>query len=111
MKRNRSDGLNFVAVAYGGEAELLPFEQANAWWIYCLEGKRVKKRQLMSLYPKNFEERISAFSDSVLDVVICRNYGPRAMAMLKGLGLTLYTYSGGVDAAVKAYLNRELSKL
>ena len=111
MKPKKQDGMRFVAVAYGGAAELLPFEQANAWWVYCLQDNKVKKKQLMSLYPKSFEERIGAFANSVLDVVICRNYGPRAMARLKALGMELYTFSGGIDAAVKAYRNEELQKL
>lgn len=111
MKRNRSDGLCFVAVAYGGAGELDTFEQANAWWVYGLEGKKLGKKQLMSLYPKNFQERIDAFEHSVIDVVICRNFGPRAMAQLKALGLTLYTFSGGCDAAVKAWQAKELIKL
>lgn len=111
MKLQKKDGLTFVAVAYGGAAELMNFEQADAWWIYCLEGGKVKKKQLMSLYPKDFEERIDAFAHSVLDAVICRNFGPKAMAKLKALGLELYTCSGGIDAAVKAYLKKELIKL
>ena len=111
MKLARQDGLPFVAVAYGGAAELMNFEKADAWWIYCLEGGKVKKKQLMSLYPKDFEERIDSFAHSVLDAVICRNYGPKAMAKLKALGLELYTYSGGIDAAIKAYLKKELTKL
>ena len=111
MKLVKQDGLTFVAVAYGGAAELMNYEQAAAWWIYCLEDGKVKKKQLMSLYPKNFEERIDAFAHSVLDAVICRNYGPKAMARLKALGLELYTYNGGIDAAIKAYLNNELTTL
>ncbi|MBO5555963.1 MAG: NifB/NifX family molybdenum-iron cluster-binding protein [Oscillospiraceae bacterium] len=109
MKLN--DGFTFVAVSYGGEAEIQNFEQANAYWVYCLEGKKIQKRQLMSLYPKDFESRIGHFSDSVLDAVICRNFGPRAMQRLKALGLELYSFSGGCDAAVKAYLRGELRAL
>ena len=111
MKRSRSDGLCFVAVSYSGAGELDTFEQANSWWVYGLEGKKLGKKQLMSLYPKSFQERIDAFEHSVIDVVICRNYGPRAMAQLKPLGMELYTFSGGIDAAVKAYRNEELQKL
>ena len=111
MKRHRSDGMTFVAVSYGGEGELSNFEQSDAYWIYCLEGNKVRKKQLMSLYPQSFEERIGAFADSVLDAVVCRNFGPKAMAKLKELDLTLYTFSGGCDAAMQAFRDKRLTKL
>lgn len=111
MKHDRNDGMTFLAVSYGGAAELTNFEQTDACWVYCLEGGKVRKKLLMSLYPKDFDERIRHYADSVLDVVICRNFGPRAIARLKDLGLTLYTFSGGCDAAVKAYLKKELTAL
>ena len=111
MKLKSNDGRTFLAVSYGGAAELMNFEQSDAWWIYCLENGKVKKKQLMSLYPKDFEERIDAFANSVLDAVICRNYGPKAMARLKALGIELYSFSGGIDAAVNAYRNEELQEL
>lgn len=111
MKLSRTDGLTFVAVSYDGEAELCNFEQSNAFWVYVLKGNHIRKRQLLSLYPKNAEDRLQSFADSVLDVVICRNFGPKAMARLKELGLRLYSFEGGCDMAVRSFMKKELKEL
>ena len=111
MKLHRSDGLTFIAVSYNGQAELTNFEQSNAFWVYCLEGKKIRKRQLLSLYPGSGEKRLQQFCQSVLDVGICRNFGPKSMARLKVQGLMLYSFDGGCYRAVKAYLAKELKEL
>ena len=95
----RKDNYTFIAVAYGGAAEIVPFEQAKTFWVYCLDGKHIKKRQLLSLYAET------------VDVVICRNFSSRAIAKLKEKDMRLYTFDGGCDAAVKKYLSGELREL
>lgn len=111
MARKRSSRYTFVAVSYGGEAELLHFEQTKAFWSYFIDGKKIQRRELLSVYDKNTDELIGHISDSLFDVVIARNFGAKAMARLKEAGIKLYTYTGGCDAALKAYLNGELKEL
>ena len=107
----KKDSYTFVAVAYGGEASIPHFEQAKTFWVYCLDGKHIEKRQLLSLYAETGSAQIEEFCGSVIDVVICRNFSSRAIAKLKEKGMRLYTFDGGCDAAVKKYLNRELKEL
>ena len=107
----REGNYTFIAVAYGGAAEIVPFEQSKTFWIYCLDGKHIKKRQLLSLYAETGSAQLEEFCSSVIDVVICRNFSSRAIAKLKEKGMRLYTFDGGCDAAVKKYLNRELKEL
>ena len=47
----------------------------------------------------------------MIDVLICRNYGPRSMAKLREQKVALYTFDGGCDAAIKAYLSGDLRRL
>ena len=104
----KSDGFTIIAVGYGGEAQIVPFEQAKTFWVYCLDGKRIKKRQLLSLYAESGAAQLEEFCRSVVDVVICRNFGARAIAALKEKGMSLFTFDGGCDAAVKKYISGEL---
>lgn len=108
---SRIDNYTFIAVAYRGEGEIESFEQAKTFWVYGLEGKKIKKRQLLSLYAENGSALIEEFCSSVIDVAVCRNFGPRAMARLRQKGMRLFTYEGGCDAAVKKYLAGELKEL
>ena len=107
----RKDRYTFITVAYGGAAEIVPFEQAKTFWVYCLDGKHIEKRQLLSLYAETGSAQIEEFCGSVIDVVICRNFSSRAIAKLKEKGMRLYTFDGGCDAAVKKNLNCELKEL
>ena len=111
MARKRSSRYTFVAVSYGGEAELLIFEQTKAFWSYFLDGKRIERRELLSVYDDSTDALIAHISNSLFDVVIARNFGAKAMAKLKAAGIRLYTFSGGCDAALKAYINGELTAL
>ena len=107
----RKKGFCFVAVAYGGEASIPNFEKADTFWAYYLSKNKIMRRELLSLYPETNDERIAKFVDSSFDVVIARNFGAKAIARLKEAGLSLYTFDGGCDAAVKAMLADELTEL
>ena len=69
------------------------------------------KRELLSLYPKNSEDRIEKFLGSSFDVLICANFGPKAMARLKEGGISLYTFGGGCEMAVRKYMEGDLTEL
>ena len=109
-------GFCFAAVAYGGEGTIPAFEQADTFWAYYIgKGKngksRILKRELLSLYPKNSEDRIDKFLGSSFDVLICANFGPKAMAKLKEGGISLYTFGGGCEMAVRKFIEGELAEL
>ena len=43
-----------VAVAYTG-SEIQNFEQGEAFWIYAVDGDKIVRTQILSLYPKNLK--------------------------------------------------------
>ena len=45
----KKGGFCFVAVAYGGEASIPNFEQADTFWAYYLGKNRILRRELLSL--------------------------------------------------------------
>ncbi len=109
-------GFCFAAVAYGGEGTILAFAQADTFWAdYIGKGKngksRIMKRELLSLYPKNTEDKIEKFLGSSFDVLICANFGPKAMAKLKEGDISLYTFGGGCEMAVRQFMDGQLTEL
>ena len=110
-KGKKHTDLTFIAVAYDGSGNMPNFEAADTFWSYYLEGNRVKKRQLLSLTTKNTDDLIAQFRASMFDVIICRNFGPKAMYQLKQVGLRLFTFNGGSAAAVSAFRRGELQEL
>ena len=107
----KKGGFCFVAVAYEGEAAIPAFEKANVFWAYYLSKGKILRRELLSLYPENNDDRIKKFVDSGFDSLICRNFGAKAMARLKAEGFSLYTYEGGCDKAVQAMITGEIKEL
>ena len=93
----------FVAVAFDGTEQIPYFEKAETFWVYCMEDGKLKKRQFLSVYAKDSTEQIRRFKESMVDVIICRNFSPKAMAVLKKNGLKLYSFDGASDAAFKAF--------
>ena len=110
-KDKTTDDFTFIAVAYDGKGNLPNFEQADTFWCYYLTGRRVKKRQLLSLTVKNTEDLIAQFRASMFDVIICWNFGPKSIYQLKQVGLHLFTFDGGSAAAVRAFRRGELQEL
>lgn len=111
MEQRVRDNFSFVAVAYGEGSETVNFEQANAFWLFYLMKGKVQKKELLSFYPKNAEERLDAFRRSLIDVVICRNFAPRSMAALRERKIAMYTYEGGCHAALRDYMEGKLTAL
>ena len=107
----KKGGFCFAAVAYGGEASIPTFEQANTFWAYYLSKGKIMRRELLSLYPENNDDKIAKFTDSSFDTLICRNFGPRAMARLKAEGFSLYTFEGGCDKAIQAMIAGDIKEL
>lgn len=103
--------MTFVAVAYAGEATIPVFEKATNFWAYYIEGGKIYKRELLSLFPESTDDLIEKMGRSMFDVLICRNFGPKAMAKLKSRGKRLYTFEGGCDRAVRAFLDEEIKEL
>ncbi|MBQ6240727.1 MAG: hypothetical protein IJK56_10295 [Firmicutes bacterium] len=111
MKRRIDDGFTFIAIAYGANAETTNFEQANYFWVFSLYNGKVRKKELMSIFPKNSEERIDMLKGSIIDVMICRNFGPKAMAELHKRDISLYTFDGGCHAALRGFMQGKLTEL
>ena len=112
MGKRGSDGLRLIAVGYEAGQPVPFFEKAEAFWLYYYEDdRRIRRREMLSLYEKDIDKKIDKFRESLLDTLICRNFGPKAIAKLKAAGFHLYTFSGGSDAAVKALMNGELEEL
>lgn len=99
-----------VAVAYTG-SEIQNFEQGEAFWIYAVDKDKIVRTQILSLYPKNIDDAIDKFNICAIDVLICKNYGAKAMSELKKSGFKIYTFDGGAKAAVKAYAEGRLTEL
>ena len=111
MGKRVNDGFTFAAVSYGEGAETVNFEQADHFWLFYMMNGKINKKELLSLCPKNNDERLEAIKSSVIDVVICRNFGPKSMASLRGRNIALYAFDGGCGAAIKALMKGELREL
>ncbi|MBQ9045989.1 MAG: NifB/NifX family molybdenum-iron cluster-binding protein [Oscillospiraceae bacterium] len=103
--------MTFIAVACGEEILVTNFEQTQTFWTFYLDGKKLKKEQFLSLQAKTTSELIDQFCGSMFDVIIAKNFGPKAIHSLKEKGKRLYTFDGGKRAALNAYLNGELREL
>ncbi len=99
-----------VAIPYTG-SEIQNFEQGEAFWIYAVDGDKVVRTQILSLYPKNLEDAIDKLKKCSIDVLICKNYSSKSMAVLKESGFGICTFDGGARAAVNAYAAGKISKL
>ena len=111
MTRRVDDGFAFVAVSYGEGSETTNFEQSDHFWLFYMLNGKINKKELLSLCPRNNEERLAAIKGSVIDVVICRNFGPKSMASLREKNIALYAFDGGCSAAVEALVRGELREL
>ncbi len=107
----RVDGFDFIAVSYGPGAVTTNFEQSDHFWLFYLMDGKIKRKELLSSFSKTNDERLASIGDSMIDVLICRNYGPRSMAKLREQKVAIYTFDGGCDAAIKAYLSGDLRRL
>lgn len=103
--------MTFIAVACGEEITVTNFEQTQTFWTFYLDGKKLKKEQFLSLQAKTTAELIDQFCGSMFDVIIAKNFAPRAAYMLKAAGKRLYSFDGGRSAALNAYLAGELTEL
>ncbi len=107
-----SSRFTFVAVSYDGGNPIPAFEQTEYFWGYYFSGDHeMRKKELLSVGKLRTSELTARMADSMFDVIISANFGGRAMADLKKAGKRLYTFSGGTDAAVKAYLSKELTEV
>ena len=103
--------MTFIAVACGEEILTANFEQTQTFWTFYLDGKKLKKEQFLSLQAKSTGDLIEQFGGSMFDVIIAKNFGPRAIHQLKEKGKRLYTFDGGRRAALNAYLAGALQEL
>lgn len=60
---------------------------------------------------KNSEEAIETLKKEMIDEVIARNFGPRALFLLTKTGIRAYTFEGGSGAALKALEKGELTPM
>ena len=110
FKPKRIYASDIIAVAYTG-SEIPNFEKGEAFWVYAVDGDKIVRTQILSLYPQNLEEAISQFRYCRLDAIIAKNFGPKAMHALKEAGFKLYSFDGGAYAAAKAYAAGKLSPM
>ena len=103
--------MTFIAVACGEEILITNFEQTQRFWTFYLNGDKLKKEQFLSLQAKTTSDLIDQFCNSMFDVIIAKNFGPKAIHKLKEKGIKLYTFDGGRRAALNAYLKGELTAL
>ena len=103
--------MTFIAAACGEEIIVTNFEQTQTFWTFYLNGKKLKKEQFLSLQAKTTSDLIDQFCDSMFDVIIAKNFGPKAISKLKAKGKKLYLFDGGRRAALNAYLSGELQEI
>ena len=103
--------MTFIAVACGEEILTANFEQTQTFWTFYLDGKKLRKEQFLSLRAKTTSDLIDQFCASMFDVIIAKNFAPKAAYKLKAAGKRLYTFDGGRRAALNAYLAGELTEL
>ena len=103
--------MTFIAVACGDEMLVSNFEQTQSFWSFYLDGKKLRKEQFLSLQAKTTSDLIEQFRGSMFDVIIAKNFGPKAIHLLKDKGIRLYTFDGGRRAALNAYLAGELQEV
>ena len=101
---------DIVAVAYSG-SEIPSFEKADAYMIYAVDEDKVRRTQILSIYSRDIDEVIEELKFIDCNVIICKNYGPKALAKLKKAELEVYDFNGGAKAAVLAFARQQLKKI
>ena len=101
---------DIIAVSYTG-SEIPNFEESQAFWIYAVDETRVVRMQILSVYSRKTEDTIKQLKQCGIDGLICKNYGPKSMSLLKKAGYRLYTFEGGAHAAVNAFAEGRLKDL
>ncbi|HAE44351.1 MAG TPA: hypothetical protein DCG37_01980 [Lachnospiraceae bacterium] len=101
---------DIVAVAYTG-SEIPVFEKSEAFWIYAVDETKIVRMQILSVYSGKPEDMIKQLSACRADALICRNFGPKAMSLLRGAGIRMYTFDGGAKAAVNAFAAGKIKEL
>lgn len=107
--KNTEVELEFVAVACDQKTgEVTSFDKAQYFRYYLFKNGKKKKMRFLSLFPDGPEDLAKTLQGEFVDVVICRNYSPRALNVLKKAKMEIYSFNGGPDAAVKAWAAGEL---
>lgn len=101
---------DIVAVAYTG-SEIPVFEKSEAFWIYAVDETKIVRMQILSVYSDNAEELVRELRMCRVDALICRNFGPKAMSLLRSAGIRMFTYDGGAKAAVNAFSAGKIKEL
>ena len=101
---------DIVAVSYTG-SEIPVFEHSEAFWIYAVDETKVVRMQILSVYSGKAEDMLRELRMCRVDAVISRNFGPKAMSLLKRAGIKLYTFDGGAKAAVTSFAEGKLRAL
>ncbi len=99
-----------VAVTYDGKS-VTNFEQGDAFWIYAIDKDKVVRMQILSLYSRDTNAVIEQLRRIRVDVIISKNFGPKAMNELKNAGYKLVTFDGGAKASVKAYATGKIKAI
>jgi len=113
LKSKKPEGpIICVAVAYDGQTPLPAFEQTSHFFAYYLEdGKKIVKKELLSLTVTKDKGLIGQFRNSMFDCIIARDFSPKARALLKEEGIRLFISDAGTDAALKAFLAGKLERV
>jgi len=101
---------DIVAVTYTG-SEIPVFEKSEAFWIYAVDETKVVRMQILSVYSGNIDDMIKQLRMCRVDALIARNFGPKAMSMLREAGIRMYSFDGGARAAVNAFSEGRLAEM
>lgn len=101
---------DIVAVSYTG-SEIPVFEKSEAFWVYAVDETSVVRMQILSVYSGKIEDMIRQLKMCRVDALICRNFGPKAMSLLRQAGIRMYTFDAGAKAAVNAFAAGKIQEL
>ncbi len=106
------DNIEIVAVTYDGGGKDIPyFEKTKTFWVYYYVDGKQKKDELLELYPDDGDDLTAQMQKSMIDKIICKNIGPKALAAMRRAGIEVYTFDGAKGAAIRAYRRSELRPL
>lgn len=99
-----------IAVAFTGHGYVPNFEEARYFEIYAFEDGKKRQKQMFSVNQEGIhtDDIMKQLDRLKIDVVIARNYGPRALHKLKSYKIRTCVFDGGPGAAIKAWKEQRL---
>lgn len=99
-----------IAVAYNAGEVYGHFGEAKQFEVYTIEGANIVKRELKGTDGKSHIELVGLLVDWDINVLLVGGIGSHAIRILNSKNIQVFPgVRGDSEAAVKAYLNGELS--